>query len=67
MTWIGKVLNPVFLVMLGILVLRALSAPMGTPGDMVPESAYESGAFSPDSWRDIIPWMHWRDWPLESW
>lgn len=45
MTWIGKVLNPVFLVMLGILVLRALSAPMGTPGDMVPESAYESGAF----------------------
>ena len=45
MTWIGKVLNPVFLVMLGILVLRALSAPMGTPGDMVPESAYDSGAF----------------------
>lgn len=45
MTWIGKVLNPLFLVMLGILVIRALTAPMGSPAQIEPQGAYESGAF----------------------
>ena len=29
MTWIGKILNPIFLVLLGVLVIRALISPMG--------------------------------------
>lgn len=45
LTWIGKIFNPLFLVMLGVLVVRALTVPMGTPSEIEPVGAYESGAF----------------------
>lgn len=44
LTWIGKVLNPSFLVILGLLVVVALISPMGDPMTMAPEEGYESGA-----------------------
>lgn len=45
MTWIGKVLNPLFLVTLGILIIRAMTAPVGVPEKIEPMGAYETGAF----------------------
>ncbi|MDO4517316.1 MAG: branched-chain amino acid transport system II carrier protein [Bacillota bacterium] len=45
LTWVGKVLNPVFLVFLGILVVKALLSPMAAVGAIPPEPAYETGAF----------------------
>ena len=45
LTWVGKVLNPVFLVFLGILVVKALLSPMGSVGAIAPDAAYETGAF----------------------
>ena len=46
LTWIGKILNPLFLCLLGILVIRALISPMGNPMDIAPAGAYEGAAFS---------------------
>lgn len=46
LTWIGKVLNPLFLVFLAILVLRALTAPMGAVSDIPPSGDYAASAFS---------------------
>ena len=43
---IGKVLNPLFLCFLAILVIRALSAPMGQIAQIAPSGAYASAAFS---------------------
>lgn len=45
LTWIGKVLNPLFLFFLGILVIRALLSPMGGISEIPPEGAYAGGAF----------------------
>lgn len=45
LTWIGKVLNPLFLFFLGLLVIRALLSPMGDISEAAPEGAYVSGAF----------------------
>ena len=45
LTWIGKFLNPVFLVFLGILLVTALVLPMGHVKDVVPAENYTSGAF----------------------
>ena len=39
LTWIGKVLNPLFLCFLGILVVRALLSPMGDIGEAAPSGA----------------------------
>ena len=46
MTWIGKVLNPLFLAFLAVLVLRALSGPMGRTGELPASGAYVDGAFA---------------------
>ena len=46
MTWIGKVLNPLFLVFLAVLVVRALTAPMGSVGEAAPSGKYVEAAFS---------------------
>lgn len=46
LTWIGKVLNPLFLCFLAILIVRALTAPMGVIGDIEPQGAYVTDAFS---------------------
>lgn len=45
LTWIGKVLNPLFLFFLGLLVIRALLSPMGSISGAAPEGAYAAGAF----------------------
>ena len=45
MTWIGKVLNPLFLLFLGILLVRALTSPAGVIRDVTPEGGYVHGAF----------------------
>ena len=45
LTWVGKVLNPVFLVFLGILVVKALLSPMASVGAIPPDPTYETGAF----------------------
>lgn len=45
LTWIGKVLNPLFLLFLGLLVIRALLSPMGSISGVAPEGAYAAGAF----------------------
>ena len=46
LTWIGKVLNPLFLGFLAVLVLRALSAPLGDPADVAPAGSYADAAFA---------------------
>ncbi len=45
LTWIGKVLNPVFLVSLGVLVAASLLSPMGAVRDIAPDAAYAGRAF----------------------
>ena len=46
LTWIGKVLNPLFLCFLAVLVFRALTAPLGDISEITPAGAYAQGAFS---------------------
>lgn len=45
LTWVGKVLNPLFLICLGILLVTALARPMGSVGDILPEAGYAQSAF----------------------
>ena len=45
LTWVGKLLNPIFLVFLGILVIAALIKPMGSIGDVTPTGSYAGNAF----------------------
>lgn len=44
LTWIGKVLNPLFLCFLAVLVLRALTAPLGSVADIAPTGSYATAA-----------------------
>ena len=46
LTWIGKVLNPLFLLFLAVLVLRALTAPLGEVAAAQPAGDYGSSAFA---------------------
>lgn len=41
MTWIGKILNPLFLIFLGILIITAFTHPMGSFKDIVPSESYQ--------------------------
>ncbi len=45
LTWVGKILNPIFLVFLGVLVIAALIDPMAAVSEIAPEGSYESSAF----------------------
>lgn len=45
MTWIGKILNPIFLVSLGVLLVKAMISPMGAVGEIVPDASYAGKAF----------------------
>lgn len=45
LTWIGKVLNPLFLCFLGILVIRAFFSPMGQIAAVEPVQDYSSAVF----------------------
>ena len=42
--WIGKIINPIFLVFLGILVIAALINPGAKVSEIAPAAAYEKGA-----------------------
>lgn len=42
--WIGKIINPLFLIFLGILVAAALGNPGASVSSVEPEAAYHSGA-----------------------
>jgi len=44
-TWIGKIINPLFLVFLTILVISALTNPSTSASSVEPTAAYKSGAF----------------------
>ena len=46
LTWIGKVLNPLFLLFLGVLVVRALLSPLGDIAQIDPMGTYQSAPFS---------------------
>jgi len=43
-TWIGKIINPLFLVFLAVLVISALLNPSARVGEVAPEAGYETGA-----------------------
>ncbi|MDD3367289.1 MAG: branched-chain amino acid transport system II carrier protein [Lachnospiraceae bacterium] len=45
LTWVGKILNPMFLAVLAILIITALTHPLGSVTTVVPESAYHTGSF----------------------
>ena len=44
LTWVGRILTPLFLVSLGILLIYALVSPMGDYSAVEPQQAYQSGA-----------------------
>lgn len=43
--WIGKIINPVFLIFLAVLVITALLSPGASISDIEPTEAYKNGAF----------------------
>ncbi len=45
LTWVGKVLNPLFLLFLGILIVVALTSPMGSMNEVNPSRAYVENPF----------------------
>lgn len=45
LTWVGKVLNPLFLICLAILLVTALVQPMGPIAGLPPEGSYAQSAF----------------------
>lgn len=46
LTWVGKILTPLFLAFLAVLVVTALLKPMGAASAVAPTGAYETQAFS---------------------
>lgn len=46
LTWVGKVLTPVFLIFLGVMMAAALASPSCEIGSVAPQQAYASGAFA---------------------
>ena len=45
LTWVGKILTPLFLISLGILIITALISPMGDFSAVTPQKDYASNAF----------------------
>lgn len=45
LTWIGKIINPLFLIFLGVLTAAALARPLAQVGDVAPQGAYETAPF----------------------
>ncbi len=44
-TWIGRIINPIFLAFLAILIVVAMLHPGAAVADVTPDEAYQSGAF----------------------
>lgn len=45
LTWIGKILTPLFLLSLALLAITALIRPIGSASTVIPQEAYQSRAF----------------------
>ena len=45
LVWIGKILNPLFLILIGILIIRAILLPMGNISAITPQESYQNMAF----------------------
>lgn len=45
LTWVGKVINPIFLVFLSTLLIASLVSPMAKVSQISPEGSYENAAF----------------------
>lgn len=45
LTWVGKILTPLFLIFLGVLVVTAIVKPMGNISEVEPAGAYQTKAF----------------------
>ncbi len=45
LTWVGKILNPLFLLFLGVLIAAALISPMGNPSGIEAMGSYKDSAF----------------------
>ena len=46
LTWVGRIINPLFLVFLAVLVVTALVKPIAPVSSVAPEGAYAASAFS---------------------
>lgn len=46
LTWVGKVLTPLFLCFLAVLILRALTSPLGDVSAVEPSGSYAANAFT---------------------
>lgn len=46
LTWVGRIINPLFLVFLAVLVVTALVKPVAAVSSVSPEGAYAASAFS---------------------
>lgn len=46
LTWVGKVLNPLFLCFLGVLIVRSFLSPIGSISSAAPSGAYAANAFA---------------------
>ena len=66
LTWVGKILNPCFLVFLGILVVVALLSPSAAIADVEPLGDYASQPFFAWFPRSTTPWTRWRVLPSAS-
>ena len=65
--WIGKIINPIFLVFLAILVIAALRSPGAAISAVEPAEAYQGNALFPPSLKVTAPWMPSPALPLASW
>lgn len=45
LTWVGKILTPLFLVSLALLIVTALISPIGSASSVEPQAAYKTGSF----------------------
>lgn len=43
--WVGKILNPLFLIFLAFLIFKAFSQPMGTIAQQLPQDVYQTNSF----------------------
>ena len=59
LTWIGKILNPLFLILLSIFVIRALFSPAGNMSRSRHQAHMCPAPFQPVCWKGIIRWMLW--------
>ncbi|MEB3364508.1 branched-chain amino acid transport system II carrier protein [Lactobacillus sp. R2/2] len=62
LTSIGKVLNPLFLLLLFIVFLMGFFSPMGRAADQKVTLAYQQAPFLTGFCKGIIRWMRWLDW-----